>query len=225
MQSLRPVALGDQLAELIRLQIVSGELPPDAHMVEGTLAARHDVSRGPVRDALKALTNEGLLEPRRRGYFVKPFTGTDIDELYDIREAAEQLAARQAIPLSQRSDWASAEQHVDQMHRMARSGDRPSYAKADLAFHTEIYTNSRNSRLITLWLQYRPTFAALLAVTNAQDADLQPSAEDHDRLMQLALNRDVAEFSQELTRHLDGSRRRMHVALAKHHDLAEERLA
>ena len=90
---LRAVSLGDQLAEILRAQIVEGDLAAGTHLVEDTLASDHDVSRGPVRDAIKTLMAEGWLESRRRGFFVRELTATDITELYQIREAAEQLAS------------------------------------------------------------------------------------------------------------------------------------
>ena len=90
--ALRPVALGEQLAALLRSRIVRGEVAAGTHLVEDNLAREYEVSRGPVRDALRVLLAEGLLESRRRGYYTKPFRQEDIDEIYEIRAAAEQLA-------------------------------------------------------------------------------------------------------------------------------------
>lgn len=213
--SLRSVALGEQLADILRLAIVQGDVKPGARLVEDTVAAQHGISRGPVRDALRTLTAEGLVESRARGFFAKPFTQQDIDELYDIREAAEQLACRLAIARASREDWSQAETQVERMRQAADAADRREYARADLAFHTEYYVHSGSARLLTLWHQFQPTFATLLDVTNAQDADLHPSADDHHLLMQLTLDGDADAFAPALTRHLDGSRRRMAESLAQ----------
>lgn len=213
MQIQRPMALGDRVAEILRLKIVQGEMLPGTHLVEGTLAAEHDVSRGPVRDALRLLTGEGLLESRRRGFYVKAVTNDDIDELYDIREAAEHLACQLAIKRSEPSDWRRAQELIEQMLVHAKLNSRHEYAKADLAFHTQFYVNSGSSRLLSLWKQYEPLFAALLNVTNAQDTDLRPSAQDHANLMELTLGGDTQAVADELNRHLAGSRSRMHTAL------------
>lgn len=215
MRGLRAVALGEQLAELLRGRIVHGEVAPETHLVEDALAAEFGISRGPVRDALRILTGEGLLESRRRGFYVRGFTQTDIDELYEIRGAAEQLACRLALQRAQPADWHGARQYIDAMRSAADAGDRRSYAKADLAFHTEFYLLSGNARLLALWQQYQPTFATLLEVTNAQDADLHPSADDHSTLMELAEARDGEAFARVLTDHLAGSRRRMGESMAR----------
>ena len=211
---LRAVALGDQLAQLLRGRIVQGQLAPGTHLVEDAVAMEHDVSRGPVRDALRILTSEGLLESRRRGYYVRGFGEGDIDELYQIREAAEKLAGELALRRASASDWAGARQYVDVMRASADARDLHAYARADLSFHTEFYVLSGNARLLALWRQYQPTFATLLDVTNAQDADLHPSADDHVRLMELAGGGDLCQFVEALTEHLEGSRQRMRAALA-----------
>lgn len=211
--SLRAVALGEQLADILRLAIVTGEVEVGQRLVEDAVAARYGISRGPVRDALRILTAEGLLESRQRGYFAKSFTQKDIDELYDIREAAEQLACRLALSGAQPVEWGEAEAQVGLMSACADQGDERGYARADLAFHSQFYVLSGSARLLTLWNQFRPTFATLLDITNAQDADLHPSAEDHEELLGLAKNADIEGFSVRLGEHLAGSRRRMSAAL------------
>ncbi len=212
---LRAVSLGDQLAEILRAQIVDGELPAGTHLVEDSLAADHDVSRGPVRDAIKTLMAEGWLESRRRGFFVREFTATDITELYQIREAAEQLAAALAITQATASDWQRAQSLVVEMQHAADERDQHAFAVADLAFHCELYELSGNTRLLALWRQFQPTFAALLDVTNRQDADLHPSAVDHQLLLDAAVAADLPALSARLGTHLAGSRLRMVEALAR----------
>lgn len=207
----RSSALGEQLADLLRARTVSGDLAPGTHLVEDGLAAAYDVSRGPVRDALRILQGEGLVEGRRRGFYIRGLSEADIDELYEVREAIEQLACRLAIDRG--ADWAQAEADLGGMLSAADAGDLHRFAVCDLAFHSHFYTLSRNSRLQALWAQYRPTFAALLDVTNAQDKDLHPAAADHGTLLRLAREGDHDRFAAELTSHLAGSRRRMVEAL------------
>jgi len=206
-QPVRAAALGEQLADLLRARIVSGQLPPDTHLVEDTLAAEFDVSRGPVRDALRILQGEGLVEGKRRGLAVRGFTHHDIDELYEVREAIEQLACRLAIQRG--GDWSPADAEVQGMVKAAGAGDQHTFAVCDLSFHSHFYQLSGNLRLQTLWHQYRPTFAALLDVTNAQDKDLHPAADDHGTLLRLAQEQQYDAFAAELSTHLAGSRRRM----------------
>lgn len=207
--ALRAVALGEQLADQLRSQIIRAAISPGTHLVEDALAVEYGVSRGPVRDALRTLQAEGLLESRRRGYFTRTFTLNDIDELYEVRGAAEHLACRLAMERGGGDGWAGAQRYVDAMENAADSGDPQAYAKADLAFHTEFYIRSGNARLLAVWQQFQPTFATLLDITNAQDSDLHPSFRDHVELLSLARGGRADEFDTLLGVHLEGSRTRM----------------
>lgn len=211
--AVRTVALGEQLAALLRGRIVKGEIPTGTHLVEDVLAGEYGVSRGPVRDALRTLLAEGLIESRRRGYYTRAFGQHEVDELYEIRIAAEHLACRLAIQRSSTDDWENAAGFLAEMERHAANGNGHEYALADLEFHTQFYVLSRNTRLLSLWHQYQPTFATLLDITNAQDADLGPSFQDHARLLDLARSGEHSMFAQHLDEHLEGSHRRLGDAL------------
>lgn len=208
----RLVALGEQLAGALRDRIIRGSIAPGTHLVEDAIAAEYDISRGPVRDALRTLQTEGLVEPRRRGYHTRPFTEEDVEELYQVRGAAERLACSLALSRDD-ADWGRAEGFMATMRTAADAGDSHAYATADLAFHTEFYRNSGNARLLALWQQFQPTFATLLDITNAQDADLHPSCEDHARMLQLATTGALEQLIALLENHLDGSRRRILAAI------------
>lgn len=68
----RPLAMGDQIAHRLRLDIVTGVIAHDTHLAEDAIASRFDVSRGPVRDALRQLESEGLVESRRKRPYARP---------------------------------------------------------------------------------------------------------------------------------------------------------
>lgn len=210
-------SLGSQLADRLRSKIISGELEPGTHLVEDVLAEEYGVSRGPVRDALKTLSGEWLVESRRRGFFVRPISEDDIAELYSLREAIELLAGRAAMERKpDEGAWAGAESALTGMYDAAGVGDWHRFADQDLRFHTAIYELSGHRRLLALWAQYRPTFGALLDMTNRQDPDLRPSADDHRELLDNLRAGAGDTFAESLRSHLEGSRRRMLDALRPH---------
>ncbi|QPK81956.1 GntR family transcriptional regulator [Schaalia sp. ZJ405] len=211
--ALKAVALGQQLTDDLRLRIVQLEFAEETRLVEDTLAAEYGVSRGPVRDALKTLTFEGLLESRQRGYYVRSFSQKDVDELYEIRQAAETLAG-QLVLNSPDPDWSEVLEYLEKMRVAAQAHDSDAFARSDLAFHTAFYEMSGNSRLASLWLQYKPTFATLLSITNAQDHDLHPSYTAHVNLYEYARDRRSKEFFAELSSHLHGSHQRLSAVVA-----------
>lgn len=206
-------SLGDRVAHELRVLVVSGALAPGTHLVEGALAERFDVSRGPVRDALRVLEAEGLIESRRKGMYVTGLAAADVDELYSLRESLESLALRLAMAAASEVDWAAARDRVAEMRDAAQRADPPGFARSDLAFHTEFYILSRHRRLTAVWDQYRPTFAVMLDITNAQDRDLRPAAESHADLLDAAVAGNIEAAVTILSQHLRGSCDRLRGAL------------
>jgi GntR family transcriptional regulator of gluconate operon len=210
----KAAALGEQLVEQLRAMVVRGELAPGTHLVEGRLADDFGVSRGPVRDALRQLEIEGLVETRRRGVFVLGLTGDDLRELYALREALEGLALRETIERAGTADWSAVTDAVARMTAAADDGDPARFAAADMDFHTAFYDLAGNRRLAAAWATHRPLFAAMLDVTNTRDRDLHPAAADHAALAELVRAGDLEGALAALSVHLDGSRERMRAALA-----------
>lgn len=209
--SIQQEPLGERVAHELRVLVVNGQLEPGTHLVEGVLAERFDVSRGPVRDALRLLEAEGLLESRRRGMFVKGLGAADVDELYSLRESLESLALR--LAMAKQRDWTVARQRVAEMRAAAARADAHEFARADLDFHTEFYVQSGHRRLTAVWEQYRPTFGVMLDITNAQDRDLGPSAQAHADLLEVAAGGDPEVAVTVLAEHLRGSCDRLRNAL------------
>ena len=205
----RAPALGDQLAGVLREQIVRRKLRPEVHLVEDALAAQYDVSRGPVRDALRQLESQGLVESRRRGYYVVGLTQADIDDLYELREAIELVAGTKAIAHASQQHLRTGRAIVDEMVSCADRAEADRFAAADMRFHALLYRMCGNSRLQDVWAAYEPVFASLMQLTVEEDIDLHPSAQDHGRLLDLIEAGDVDALHAELKIHLDGARGRM----------------
>lgn len=205
----RAPALGEQLAEVLRDQIIRRGLQPGTHLVEDALAAQYDVSRGPVRDALRQLESQGLVEARRRGYFVIGLTQEDIDDLYELREAIEVVAVRRAIGRVDDEQRKIGRAIVQEMVSAAERSAASEFADADMRFHAFLYRVSGNRRLLDVWEDYESLFASIIKLTVEEDRDLHPSANDHRRLLDLIEHGDAEEVTAELHRHLDGARARM----------------
>ncbi|MCO7274890.1 MULTISPECIES: GntR family transcriptional regulator [Cellulosimicrobium] len=208
-------ALSDHIAERLRHMIIAGEVPAGSHLAEPRLAESFDVSRGPVRDALRQLESEGLVVTRRRKVFAAGLTADDIVELYAIREAIEVLALRLAHQRADAADWAAALAALDTMRAAADDDRYDDYARADLAFHSSFYALSGSRRLFDIWRQYEPTFAVLLQITNAEDIDLGPSFASHVAILETTRAGRVEEAVAEVQEHLLGARTRMVQAHAR----------
>ncbi|MCK8468010.1 GntR family transcriptional regulator [Microbacterium sp. KSW4-16] len=213
----RGESLGAQVARVLRQRIVRGELAPGARITEEALAEEFSVSRGPVRDALTQLSFEKLVEVQRpRGVYIVGLTGDDVDQLYSLRGALEQLALARAMRVDDEARWAAMAAAVDRMGEAADRGDHAAFVTADLEFHSQIYALADHPRLEGAWNQYLPTFTALLEVTINHDEDLHESSDDHVTLMQVMRTGTPAQAAKVLSEHLDGARRRMLSEIATH---------
>lgn len=214
LDSLDPVpVLGEHVVARLRRAIIAGDLPVGTHLVEAKLSARFNVSRGPIRDALRRLQLEGLVEPGGRGLVVRGLTLDDLEELYMVRELIESAAMRRCCEMDD-ADLSPAQRQLERMRAAYESGDRELFARADLEFHTAFYELAGYRRLSSIWAQQRPTFAEVLAVTNAQDGDLAPTLRDHELLLESTRSGDVDRTLELLHSHIRGSLGRMRAAYA-----------
>ncbi|AXG81581.1 GntR family transcriptional regulator [Streptomyces paludis] len=205
---IRQGSLGDRIADDLRVRIISGTLRPGTHLVEGVLADEYDVSRAPVREALQRLAGERLVrDGRRRGVLVVGLTAADIDELYSLRLALEQLAYERAITCDgPETRWDAARAAIEEMRAAATSQDGARFGEADLAFHQNFYRIADHGRLEAFWDQYRPTFSALFGISIRPVADLQRSVDEHVTLLALALEGEIEGGKRELRLHLARAR-------------------
>ncbi|MGO3319231.1 MAG: GntR family transcriptional regulator [Microbacterium gubbeenense] len=209
----RGAALGEQVADIIRRRIAHGELVTGDRLTEEGVAEEFGVSRGPVRDAVSQLVYEGLVELRRpRGIYIKGLTVEDIEQLYSLRTALEQLAVKRAMAADD-EHWKPAEDLVDQMAKAADSGDHGAFYRADVAFHAMFYELANHPRLLATWRQYEPTFTALLDVTINHDEDLHESAQSHRALYDTIRSGDAEAVARALEDHLRRAEERMHLEL------------
>jgi len=150
---LRPHALYEAIAASLRERILSHELAPGCPLDEATLAQGYGVSRTPVREALKVLAHEGLLqiEPRR-GCCVAAFSGADVAALLDVLELLEGFALNEAalkeegvVPLSHEALLQSAgNRYASELVMLLREklllAGGPAYRRKEAALFSAIAT-------------------------------------------------------------------------------------
>lgn len=213
-----PRVLAEQVVTRLRDLIVTGALAPGTHLVETDLASAFNVSRGPVREALRQLLTEGLVGSQRGRIHVIGVTRDDVEELYHLRFLIEGEAMRLVTRAG--SETQAVLQHsLEDLDRAQQTQDAAVYAAADLDFHTAFYTVAGHRRLQDVWLMYRPTFSGILAVTNAEDHDLAPSYEDHVVLFEAVSAGDINLALDVLEQHLEGSKQRFLAALERRTEL------
>ncbi|MGW0810169.1 GntR family transcriptional regulator [Nonomuraea sp. NPDC002799] len=150
-----PTAQQFVLAEL-RRAITTGRLRPGAPIRQDALAEEFQVSRVPLREALKTLQGEGLVTyEAHRGYFVETLSLDDLREVYRIRELLEEEAVRRAVGRLTDADLDRLEAVQDEVERAAAAGDVLAMATANRLFHMTLFDRAGMPRLVrlirTLW--------------------------------------------------------------------------
>ncbi|THB72345.1 MAG: GntR family transcriptional regulator [Desulfobulbaceae bacterium] len=144
----RPVGLGLQIAEALKIAILEGNFKGGAQLGEQDLQAQFGVSRSPLREAFRELEKLGLVEIiPRRGTFVKRISRNDIEENFPVRAALEGLAAELAHATMNRDTLSRMAVSLQQMSVAAVQNDVRSYYHAHLEFH-ELFIHQAGNVLL-----------------------------------------------------------------------------
>ncbi|MBB4688644.1 GntR family transcriptional regulator [Amycolatopsis jiangsuensis] len=140
------------IARQLREAIMNGVLPPGTQLGETDLAARFQVSRGPLREAMQHLVSEGLLRSERhRGLFVIDLEPADVHDIYLARTAVERTALLRVLSSGDREEVAQTlEQAVADMATAADDDDPSALSTADLRFHEALIESSGSKRLVRM---------------------------------------------------------------------------
>jgi DNA-binding GntR family transcriptional regulator len=140
-----PNSLHDDVAAQLRERIFAGELAPGSFLDEARLAQEMEISRTPLREALKVLTAEGLVrhEPRR-GSFVNEVTEQDLDEIFPVIALLEGRCAHEAALNATDADLQALQALHDKLSRHAKARRINDYYAANFAIHEAIIALAGN---------------------------------------------------------------------------------
>jgi len=179
--------LDEDVADRIRETILKGEVPAAAHLVELDLAARHEVSQGTVRAALKILQRQGLVEFRpRRGNFVTQITAADAFEIYTLRDALEALGARYAAERITDAGRRELNRALQALRVGVVSGNRRKVLELDFKFHRTIVELAGHRRLLEMYNLIEVQTRLFMSLTMTDRFH-------HDLTEVLALHKPIAE--------------------------------
>ena len=144
-------SLHDEVAAQLRERIFAGELPPGTFLDEVRLAQEMNISRTPLREALKVLTAEGLVrhEPRR-GCFVNEVTEQDLDEIFPVIGLLEGRCAYEAAQHASDADIETLQVLHDKLAKHAKARRIKEYYEANFAIHEAIIRLADNRWLATV---------------------------------------------------------------------------
>lgn len=212
-EMLQPRSLVELATSQLRGEILSGALVPGERLVEEQLTQRFAISRAPLREAMRLLAEQGLVEHLpRRGVRVTTYSDRDFDELFAVRDALERFAVTlvQGRRLEE-LDPVPLEEAMGDLRTAAETGDRLAASNAHRAFHLALVALADSRQLL---VAYEPIILKLqlyMAANLRREADTSSPVEGvrrHQRLYDAVLSADPDRINRELERH--GSRRFFH---------------
>jgi DNA-binding GntR family transcriptional regulator len=142
-----------RIIDTLRAAILDGSLTPGAQLTETPLADRLQVSRGPLREAVQRLIQEGLLrtEPHH-GTFVVELRRDDVADIYLARQAVESAAARELMKMSDKAQaLKSLEAAVSNLRSAVKDGSWSTIVAADITFHERLVVSAKSKRLMRMF--------------------------------------------------------------------------
>ncbi|HLJ22261.1 MAG TPA: GntR family transcriptional regulator [Stellaceae bacterium] len=180
--------LGEVVADAIVDAVAQGTLEPLARIKELDLARQLGVSRVPIREAIKLLQAQGILNVTpNRGARVAPFDPPMIEQVYEARIALERIAVRDALAAYRREPRLldGLREIISRMERMARWSDWVEFRKCDVAFHREICRASGNEIVLKLWEALAQHITIIFGRELASERNFAVVIDQHRKLLDM----------------------------------------
>lgn len=200
---LHATTLKENVTNLLRQSIIDGTLPSGEELNQAQIAERLGISRGPVREALGQLEQEGLIRSvPYKGVVVTPLDPTYVRELYSLRTALETFALRIGMERRDPEEIGALGRIVDGMRAAAKRGDAPELARLDLRFHSMIIRMARNSLLERAWTPLKIGVQRCLHSRHRIYESLDEVVGTHPALLEAIERGDVAGATEMLEQHI-----------------------
>jgi len=202
------------IEERLRNAIVDGRLPPGTALRQQEIATLFGVSRMPVREALRQLEAQSLLQVvMHKGAVVAPLIGEDAVDTYELRVMLETEALRQSIPLLEAEDIDMARSYIQQLENETRHAE---IGRLNRLLHMTLYSKAHNQKLLHMieielneeerFLRFHLSSMGLGKLTQ----------DDHIALVDAASEKSVDEAIKVLERHLNSASRTIRNYLDNH---------
>ena len=212
MNRIAPTALYQEVAERLRQRIFAHELTPGTWIDEQKLAEQYGISRTPLREALKVLASEGLVELRpRRGCYVTEISRQDLDDIFPLMAMLEGRCAAEAVRNARTTDIAVLQDIHARLEAAARDGRIDAFFEANQEFHKKIQELSGNRWLLSVIQDLRKVLKLSRLHSLSLEGRLQQSLDEHRLIMSALAASDAGKAEKLMHDHLLSGRE----ALAK----------
>jgi DNA-binding GntR family transcriptional regulator len=216
----RSKSLHEQTYQALQDSILSGELAPGDRLIETQIAEQLQVSRTPIREAIRQLQREGLIAADDRGWLrVATVSPTEAIQLYDCRIALETLSVTQACTKASDAELKELYELVSQAAKLLESSsqnaDSVALLELDYQFHRTIARSSGNTYLASLLDQVFGKMALLRLQTTRHNPRVLEIRTEHQQLYEAIAKRDLVAATAAIQNHLNASKERVVLELEK----------
>lgn len=197
-------SLTHQVYNKLRTAIVLGQLVPNTRLAQVEIANQMGTSQAPVREALRQLERDGLVEYRlRSGAFVAELSGDKVFEVFSIRSLVESFAVRRAITHFDSHKRDTLNQLIDQMYRAADQDDLFALVEYDLEFHCCLCRWADHPALLNIW---NPLYAQiqryLIQTQRHHFPNLRDIAKTHEAIVEAMCEGNADEAARVIEEHV-----------------------
>ncbi len=184
MTRIAPTALYQEVAERLRQRIFAHDLTPGDWIDEQKLAEQYGISRTPLREALKVLAAEGLVDLKpRRGCYVTEISRQDIDDIFPLMAMLEGRCAFIAVQLAKPADIRDLKAIHDKLELAAKENRIDAFFEANQEFHRRIQELTNNRWLLSVIQDLRKVLKLSRLHSLSLEGRLQQSLEEHRVIM------------------------------------------
>jgi DNA-binding GntR family transcriptional regulator len=204
---MKQISASEPVYKALRKAILAGELAGNVPLRQDAIANKHGVSKIPVREALRRLEMEGLVEFKpRRGAFVRAVDDQEVIDLLDIRIALETRALELAIPNMMAADFEAAKAILEVY---AASANQEDWSALNQQFHRCILEPCGNRRLLMLIDDINLRMSPLLRMRVTKVSGLVRPVQEHEHILDACFVRDIDSAVAALRSHIEMSKREL----------------
>jgi len=213
--------LGEAARARIEELVLTGFIAAGERINELKLAAEFNISRGPVREALRALQHAGLLVAvPNRGVFVKKVDLADALNLYDVRAGLARVTARLVAQRASKAQVVKLRATFAKMERACRARDMTGFYSSNLHFHSQLIEFAANPRLTAMSEAVRNELQIHLRDAVVGPAQLKKSQAEHRAVLDAIVDGDAEAAAAAFESHILAGKQRMLEYLGSHGELA-----
>jgi DNA-binding GntR family transcriptional regulator len=206
------MSLHEEVVDLVRTMILEGQLRPGRRIAEPDLCRRFNVSRTPLREALKVLASEGLVELQpNRGAQVTEIRPDETAEHFEVLEALEAKVGELVAARMTDAEIDEVRELQAELAKHHDAGRRAQYFALNQRVHAKLVAAARNKSLAATHLQYSRKIARVRYAANFSRLRWDQSLEEHVQIVEALIARDGERLAQLMREHL---RRTAHSVLA-----------